>query len=469
MTDAALSYSVAPVAVRARRFDEQADQTFALPSTRARIAYAICALPFVVGAAAGQTEVGIVVALSLAVLACVVAGSRWLLAVLFACLPFQQAIVPGDLNVAASDLVTVCLLLAIVPKLGRLRGVVASIPLAFYLFVTLVASAFNWDGMPAAVSWARMVTTTIVPLIVFATMVRQTRHFADCLAMYIFSTSILACFVLATFARGGINAAMYTLDLHKNAMGTTFAVAVVVIVALVMLRVSPVSLLVGAIALCLNGVGLLLTLSRGGWVAAAVGVLLLLVLTKRFRLAIGMAIPAAIALLIVWQFIPEDRKEYAVDVSLSAKTTQTRLDTIEFVLAQFRSSPVIGVGVGLRKYAEPHNMLVLNLGETGIVGTAALVAAVGIAYNAMLRGRSRAAVSRSGASRASAAVPLIAAAILTVTLAHGMFDVYWRRGVAAAGWAAVGAAISVRRSDPRLTLIVDRSGRLTASTRSSML
>jgi O-antigen ligase len=402
----------------------------------------VCSVPLIIGGLIGAVEIGLVVALAMAICACCVAGARWLLPVMFAFLPFQQSIVPAGINVAASDVVNGCLLLLLLGRINSVATSPAVLPLLFYLMVSTLASIVNWSGGDTAISLLRMLATTLVPLLVFSTFDRKGWAIGPSLTFYLLSTTVLAGFVILAFITGGVGAAMYTLGLHKNAMGTTFAVAVVALAAPVMLRVMPVPLSTAALILGVNVVALLLTLSRGGWIACCSGLLLLLLLTRRIRLAIAAAIPAIVALAAVWQFVPEDSQEYATNIGFSAGTVKSRLQVIEYVLEQFQNSPLVGVGIGLRKSAEPHNMLILSLGETGLLGTFGFLLAVAAGfYTCFKRNGDR------GQTRYRSAIRTTGAAILLVTLAHGMFDVYWRRGVAAAGWAAVGmAAVASRRS-----------------------
>jgi len=145
----------------------------------------------------------------------------------------------------------------------------------------------------------------------------------------------------------------------------------------------------------------------------------------------------------LWQVLPKQSVEYATDVSGRAKTIHSRLVSVEAVMEQFRRSPVFGVGVGLRKDIEPHNVLVLTLGETGVAGLLFFCLMFAAAFYTIRR-----AWRRARGDPQSLIVLTIGAGVLLLTLVHGMVDVYWRRGVGVIGWAAVGMAVAIR-SSPR--------------------
>ena len=158
-------------------------------------------------------------------------------------------------------------------------------------------------------------------------------------------------------------------------------------------------------------------------------------------------------LFVVWHMLPEKATDYASDVSANAHTTQNRLYAINLVMDAYYESPLIGVGVGLRKKLEPHNVLVLTLGEEGILGVCCFIGMfAGGFYTFAVAWR----CSRDEPEAQQ--IVIIGVCLLCLSLVAGMMDVYWRRGVGFLGWASVGMAVNLidpkrrRASIPRASL-----------------
>ena len=99
---------------------------------------------------------------------------------------------------------------------------------------------------------------------------------------------------------------------------------------------------------------------------------------------------------------------------------------------------MVGVGIGLRKRVEPHNVLILTLGETGILGLVGFLGMfAGGFYTFYL------ALKWARGNLPATQIVLIGTSLFLVSLLHGMMDVYWRRGVGLMGWACVGMSIYV--------------------------
>jgi O-antigen ligase len=365
-----------------------------------------------------------------------------LMVALFGLMPFSNAILDNvGLNISGTDAIAAFLTLTLpfhLLRLGRFRAGMAALPVAVFLLVCTTASITHAITADAVVSVLRMAFATISGILIFANIDTSIRTYRRCLNMYLLATIVLACFSVLTFVRFGIGASMYTLDINKNALGPTFGVGT--IIALNMLINETRARRRRFLVLCLvaSVVGNMLCLSRGGWTATGFSCLLLLLLTRRFKLLIVSSMALCVIVAVVWSVIPEDAREYASDVGTGAHTVQTRFEVMRTVLGAFKESPLMGVGVGLRKYAEPHNVVVLTLGETGIFGLAAFLWMFGAAFYSFW------AVGRELKRSSEAAMLLrIGACVLLLTFADGLMDVYWRRGCGFAGWAAVGMAAGI--------------------------
>ena len=375
-----------------------------------------------------------------------------LLTLFFLALPFPNSIIGegGAGNISASDVLAG---LALVVLFGssqvRLGG--AGQAVVAFLSVATVSSVMGSPAKEVALGLGRMGLVTLVPLLVFANASDPVRRLRQGLIAYCLSTAVLGCCSMYFFATGGIVASMYTFGIHKNALGPIFGSAVVITFAAITTGTFSVrrhmTTAYGVLAAC--AVGLLLCLSRGGWVGTAAGLLVVMACTGRFKPAMIMALLLVPLLAAVWSLLPEDKVEYATNVSTDSYVLRTRLDSMGQALEAFKSNPVLGVGIGLERRVEPHNVFVLTLGETGIAGLMAFTFMVGTGAFTLLR-----AVRQYQSNNPDRAVLLAGLGAFAVYHVQTLIDVYWRRGVGALSWACVGTAVAVTATQVRRPLPV---------------
>lgn len=303
-----------------------------------------------------------------------------------------------------------------------------------FLAICTLSSAINGIDRSDIISIVRMLMITLIPLLVFLNLEISDKQTMQCVNAYLTGCSLLAVIQIFTFLTQGIDTAMYTLGLHKNFIGVVTGCGMGIALAR-LLTEKPGSRgrswLMTVLALC--GAGLLLSLSRGAWVATGIGSTMLTFLTGRVRIAISAGIVGSGVIIAIWSMLPDEATDYATDLNYQTKNVQSRLYTMGKTMDAFEESPLIGAGVGLRKYIEPHNVLILTLGETGIIGLLAFTGLFGAAFWQLYRlWKTAPEVSRS--------LVLCALAILTISFFHGLFDVYWRRGVAFISWGLIGMA-----------------------------
>jgi O-antigen ligase len=154
---------------------------------------------------------------------------------------------------------------------------------------------------------------------------------------------------------------------------------------------------------------------------------------------------------LVWHSLPAQATDYATDVSLQSYNMQTRLVAMDHILNAYHQDPLFGAGVGLRKWVEPHNMFVLCLGETGLLGTAAFTIAFGAGFYTFFL-----ALRVSKNDPLARRITIAGAAVFLLTTIDGMTDIYWRRGVSILGWVGVGMAVNVLRQVRARSLRVSR-------------
>lgn len=371
-----------------------------------------------------------------------------ILTLFFLALPFPLALggEQGAGNVSASDaivgLATVTLLSQSRFRLGGAGQAVMG-----FLSIAALSSLLSNPFREVTLGLGRMFLVTVVPLVILASVADPLYELRRGLIAYCISTTVLAGISMMSFAVGGIEASMYTLGINKNSLGPIFGTAVVILY--VALTTNPfqdrrrLTIVYGMLGAC--SIGLLLCLSRGGWVGTGASLMVVLLLTGRVKPAIIGAVFLVPLLAVVWSKLPEERVSYATNISTDSYVLRTRLDSMGQAMDAFKSSPVLGVGIGLERRVEPHNVVILTLGETGVAGVAAFATMVGTAVWTLLTAVRR---FRTGDPRRA----LMLAALGTFTVYHvqTLIDVYWRRGVGALSWACVGTAVAVlARSDER--------------------
>jgi O-antigen ligase len=241
----------------------------------------------------------------------------------------------------------------------------------------------------------------------------------------------------AAWALGGLDrtpdARAVLPDLTPNGLGTTLAVGMVILTGLLLDTRGLVRALAG-VGLPVVALGLALTWSRGGWLAAATGMVVLLALRPSRRLwwgwlAAGATIAVAIPLLGArWAWHLDRLRDL-----LPAEGPFSRLAVWRVAVRAIGEHPLVGTGLGTfasvydrslgwvdgPAYApSAHNLLLHVAAETGILGVAALVALIaggGVALARWYR--------RDPATSPQRTMASIALASSAAFLAHQMVDV----------------------------------------------
>jgi O-antigen ligase len=368
---------------------------------------------------------------------------------IFAATPFFYDVGGGPVTMAVADIsVFLALPVLLMRRLSNGRPFARSpirIPMAAYLLVCVASTLAAGDISRSIVSMLQMLVYLVVAVFAFANCVGRLQDLVPALYAMIFSNLLLA--MLAVRMGSG-----YVLGLHKNAVGLSVGFALVTAIDLWLARLQAGNprrrFLVFAIC-CLTA-GLVSSLSRGSWLGTFVAVALLLSLRGRVKMALRLCIVLIPIIIIFWMILPEASKDYATDVYIDAHNTQTRLHSLDFAMGFFQSSPVLGVGVGLRKIYDATNVVASTLAETGILG---LVTFSSIFLTFFIWAwRKRRAVTPELASFLYIGVALTASSLI-----HGCVDHYWNRGLLVV-WASVGMAINAtnQRTIPPSSMMMRR-------------
>ena len=115
--------------------------------------------------------------------------------------------------------------------------------------------------------------------------------------------------------------------------------------------------------------------------------------------------------------------------------------SVDLAKNYFEQSPVVGVGVGLRKQYDATNLVMSTLAETGVVGLLTF-SLIYVSFFRMIWWTRK----RVAQTEIQFSFLVVGAALTGCTLAHGMVDHYWSRGAITIAWASVGMAVGVHLS-----------------------
>lgn len=236
---------------------------------------------------------------------------------------------------------------------------------------------------------------------------------------------------------------MVSTSVDPNSFGGLLAVALVLAVTQVVARYPIVPRWLSGASAGVLGMAMLLTFSRGAWVAAAVGLALITVLRYRWLAAPGVL--AGIAAL-VFGLGATFLQRMWLGLTLQDPATKLRLAEYRNALEIIREHPVFGVGFGDAPSIDLQagvSSIYLTIAERmGLVGLAVFLGAVGIIWLAGFRAWSQNADSVSG----DLMLGLLAA--LTAALAVGVLDHYYFNitfpHMAALFWTVCGLIMALR-------------------------
>ena len=247
--------------------------------------------------------------------------------------------------------------------------------------------------------------------------------------------------------------------IHKNNMGQNLATGLVVWICLWIDSYRGWWTRFTVLGLLVTLLGLFVTLSRGAWTGAVVGLVVIALLTRRFVFLARTLVVIVPIVALMWIYLPDDSKQYASGIdSKTHKNIAARFYSRDFALAAFNRNPAIGVGVSLRKEMDATNLLFVTLGESGILGLLAFMT-IQVTY-VMLVFRLVKSISRTDPRYF---LLVVSPTLMSVRLAHGQFDHYWVRGATTMAWISVGVVLAIAADEKRRLFILKNRRPLTAT------
>jgi hypothetical protein len=356
------------------------------------------------------------------------------LALTFASAPLQTDVGGQDIKFSIAEVHVMLLFIYLLwlAMTGRRR--LALTPpcgaVALYLAVCVISSFVSWLGGLAIVALAQMIVYFTAAVLVFAYLPRSTSDLFISLRVLVAVGTFLAIAGPAThFGLFGMN---------KNGIGGSLSCALLVALELWIVERSPAGKGMYLAAMVITAGGLLLSLSRGAWLGAVFGVLIILALRRRFVLLIQTAAVLAPVLVLCWMALPTESKTYATSFDAQHYNIRARLVDFDIAMTYFQHNIIFGSGVGIRKTYDATNVVMTVLAETGIVGLAAFSAI----YASLTRMIWRM-LKQVPPADADFTFIVVCAALSVSKLAHGMVDHFWSRGAITVTWASVGMATAV--------------------------
>jgi hypothetical protein len=329
-------------------------------------------------------------------------------------------------------------------ELGRLR--LAGWGMAIYLACLLPTVLLN-SAERGYLEWLHRLILLVGSLLVGAWIAREGK-----IRMALRCLAFLACVVAAAAVFYALRHGWHgssPFGLNKNFIGSLFAaVLVVVFIAKEHLALRTVWWLA---AVCIIGAGEIASHSRGGALAASVGLFLAFVLTgrlhKRGTKMLAVVVAAGLAVFIYTSVRGQLEQSRAV---VNNGSIGVRFNVERATRNVWRTSPIYGVGL---KYFNTHqygafaqaanNVIDNELAESGVIGLAGFVILEGAVLTAGLR---------RGRQEQLAAAGFGAVAGL---LAHGMVDIYWTAGTVTLPFILMGMGLAHEPSNQISQAAVD--------------
>ncbi|MBE7158102.1 MAG: hypothetical protein INR62_06645 [Rhodospirillales bacterium] len=358
-------------------------------------------------------------------------SSRWALLLIFAVTPFQNDVSGGGpLRFSLAEVNLLLCLPILFFKARRLQFGPTFLPACVYLAVCLFSALGQWRPSTAQ-SLVQAGIFTVALVTVFASLARETEDYRLAINGLIVVAIALA---FAVFLSGS----SYVFGLNKNGVGASLASTFVVALEMWLRARSGRARTFYLLACLIIGFGCLITVSRGAWLTAITGSIVVLLMHGRIGLILKSAAAMIPLLALGWWLLPENSREYALGFGHERTNIQLRYESIAYAQTLFAENPLQGAGMGLRKDYDATNVVLLCLAETGVPGLLTFLGLNAAACWMVWRP-----YRRTPPHTLAASLLVIAPALIVGKFMHGLVDHYWSRGSLTTAWAAVGMATFV--------------------------
>lgn len=312
-----------------------------------------------------------------------------------------------------------------IPSLHHATGMLLSVMLLSIIVSTDKATSFK--EILQFIIFAFFYTTVLFNNIQNVKIIRQMMNILT------IGTGLMGSYAFIRFLQLG-STGLYILGLHKNALG---GLMVLPLPYLYMKYLSTKK--VGWLAIIFsNGIGLIVSLSRGAWVGGFVGCVLVAFLHGKKEL-LKMFSVLGIVVLILYLSVPTRYQEAAV----SSHTLSEREAYWYYAISGFKAKPILGWGYGnflnvARTYigdrptwllaGDPHNVYLRFAAELGVLG---LLAFSYLIYFIFFRAI-KSIRDHPPSDKKDIIIGLTGS--LAAYFAHGFFDVFWVRGTGSLFW-----------------------------------
>lgn len=350
----------------------------------------------------------------------------------FALAPFVQELpIPGPVKISIGELtLALCLPAFLITSLPRIRVPIFVWCSFLYIGACVLTTLINRDKEAVAPLF-QIGLYLVVTVVMFASFLRDPAKFRFILDGSLAVTTLLA---LLTYTP-----AAAALDINKNSLGASMAAGLLIAVEswFASHKSKRRRWILTAVMVLLSAT-LLLSLSRGSWLAAVAGLLVIVSLRRQFKLLLKLAVLLIPLCAILFTALPEEKQQYALSLDPSRDNIEARINTIDDAKAAFFQHPLYGGGISYRKNIDATNLVFVSLAESGILGLSTFALVHLALFGSIWRTQKK--IPRSHVLYSPVA---LGAALVTAHLAHGMVDHYWSRGPLLQAWAAAGMAAAV--------------------------
>lgn len=359
-------------------------------------------------------------------------GGRLVPSLLLASVPISHNVFPGGVNLSVVEVGLVLAGIISISSAPRQMGPLL-IPIAMYLGICFLTMGMNYRGKAALTSIVQTGVYLVLAISVFFHYVKTERHILLAVVGLMGTSLFLS---LLSMVQGGGG---YIFGIHKNNLGATTSAATVCSMAVWLHVRQTRKPKAWQWVLLLLSLGLFMSLSRGGWVAAVVGAVSLAAVYRQWRVVGSLGFIGVVIAVIGFAFLPDHHQNYVLgSVDSETHSYEMREINADFAMDRFKSSPVFGVGVGLRKQYDATNIVLGTLAETGALGLLAFLMIHVSAGKTLMRSYR---IAKPGSL--TLMVAGLALALIFGRLAHGLVDHYWSRGAITSAWCLVGAGLSL--------------------------